>query len=95
MLAIVTDEDSYLAPNQDFDERYMPKVEEPSTVDPPCRRGPPTRTISIYNMLTAKPLLEVQSLSSRPVNVEVNDALTLVKISGVNCDATVPLPKLQ
>jgi len=95
VLAIVTDEDSYLAPNQDFDERYMPKVEEPSTVDPPCRRGPPTRTISIYNMLTAKPLLEVQSLSSRPVNVEVNDALTLVKISGVNCDATVPLPKLQ
>jgi len=76
-----------IGPNADFDPKRMPDSDEQ-----PCRSGPVERTFEIYDLDTAKRVLEVSSLDRDAAKLEVNAAGTQATLSGAGCDATLSLP---
>lgn len=73
--------------NADFDLKRTPGSDER-----PCRQGPSEQTFEVYDLDTAKRVLEVSSLDRGAPKLEVNAAGTQVSLSGAGCDVTLSLP---
>ena len=80
--------DSSIQANTDFDTRGDPD----GNSDPPCRTGPRELQFEVYDLDTAKRLLQVRSLTPGAPQFEVNAAGTQATLRGADCDATLTLP---
>lgn len=60
--------------------------------DPPCRNGPQERVFQVYDLDTAKHMLEISSPTPGAPALTFNDAGTQATLSGAGCDVTLSLP---
>lgn len=89
--AVVRTDASDVFPNGDFNPETVPGAKDGEySGDPPCRRSPREKKVTIYRLSDAKRLLEVRAFSQPGPSVVIREKEKRIEVTGDGCDALVP-----